>query len=76
MKIKSLFWFSIVSFTITCAQDALKNYITDDSDLEVMGYDILKMTNNQTFSAFTLNVTTLKWFDGNRVILKQQFNIV
>ena len=46
-------------------QDALANYLIDDSDISVANYNLIKTVNNQSFTVYTLNVTSLRWFNGN-----------
>lgn len=45
--------------------DQLAAYLADDSDLSYLSYKVLQATNYAKFTTFYLNVTSLKWFDGN-----------
>lgn len=51
-------------------QDALANYLIDDSDISVANYNLIKTVNNQSFTVYTLNVTSLRWFNGNALTLR------
>ena len=43
--------------------DPLQTYLHDDCDKSYANYTLLSEFNNQTFNLYTLNVTSLRWFN-------------
>lgn len=64
MKFKLEIFVFLLCLSFLNAQNLLKNYLLDDSDLSYANYNLKQTTNFPTYTVYTLNVTSLKWFDG------------
>lgn len=53
----------IAILPLTWSLDPLQTYIRDNSDKSYANYTLLSEFNNQTFTLYTLNVTSLRWFN-------------
>jgi len=67
MKIECFILFALTAILFTQSsncQNPLTDYVLDNSDISVVSYTIQQVTNNQTFTVYTFNVTSLQWFNG------------
>ena len=63
---KAIIVFAFLLFLFVDEQMAssLEQFVNDDSDKDVVGYELIETSKQTGHTRYVLNATTLRWFDG------------
>jgi hypothetical protein len=55
----------MLRLTLPVKLTPLDDYVNDNSDIKVFKYMVMSIKKSYSLATYRLNVTSLKWFDGN-----------
>lgn len=75
-KVQIAILFSILAYS--CNSTPLDDFVNDNSDRDYVKYKLISVTKYANYTRYKLNITTLKWFDGKKMlqILKNKRRLI